>query len=829
MNGDLPQRSQPHGQWRLLLPAVLAWGAAAILIHFPGSGRILAVGSGGIGCALCLAWVFAGRGVGGLRGGVLGGFLGRVAGSALVCCAILLSLGARIDWVEGARNDRLLTDSASAGRNETLLVRIGGYPQPSSSFGGEERSWVRASLVAADGTPLQRRSSAILWLPGAPDERWHPGARVLVAGSLVRGPPAGLAAYEVRVSSQTYIGPAGGVGEWAGPTAAALRASLHSVAAETAGAALVPGLAVGDTTLVSDDIDRVMRDSSLTHLTAVSGSNCALVITAMTAVAKRLGLGRRLRILCGAAALGGFVLIVGPDASVQRAAIMAVVLLVSSYGGKRRHALPALGLATFALLIADPWQAIQPGFALSVTATAGILLWAAPLEAWLRSPVRLPRLLSLPLAVAAVAQFACAPLLLLLQPGLPVGGVLANLLAAPAAPVGTGLGMMALLLLPVSAGLGAFTLTLAVLPARWIEAAGTVGSSLPGSRWYWPEGWPGAVLLAGVYLFFGVAWAASQGWFRKAPPAEGDRPDGWTPWRGRVRSSATLRRFVWATAALAAGVALGVVAVVPGAVRLGVPDDWVAVACDVGQGDAVLLRDPARPAEVMLVDTGDDPEMLGACLDLFGVRRIALLVLTHHHRDHVGAMEFALARSDGALVAPPSLEDEGRVPLADQVSRRGVPVTVGGTGMAGTGTGSLAWEILAPDSGRQHATTNATSLVLAVEVGGVRMLLLGDTGEAEQRELSARYPDLRADVVKVAHHGSRDQAPGYYAKISARYGLISSGVGNRYGHPNMMLLTDLAAAGTTPLRTDELGSIAIRSSSNGPDPWAAGARSDVMQ
>lgn len=821
MNGGRPQRAQLHGQWRLLGPAVVAWAAAALLIHFPGSGRLLAIGSAGIGSVLCLVWVLVLRRAGAPRT--------RIVGIALVGCAVLLGLGTRIDGIEGARSDPLLTGAAEAHGNVTMLTRVGGYPKPSSSIGGEDRSWVRAALFSVDGTPLERPSPAMLWLPGPPDDRWHPGARVLVTGSLVRGPPAELAAYEVRVSSLRYVGPASGIGRWTGPAAAALRASLHAVAAETAGAALVPGLAVGDTTLVSDDLDRVMRESSLSHLTAVSGSNCALVITAMTAAAKRLGLGRRMRILCGAAALGGFVIIVGPDASVQRAAIMAVVLLVSSYGGKRRHALPALGLATITLLIADPWQSIQPGFALSVTATAGILLWAAPLEAWLRSRVRLPRLLALPLAVAAVAQFACAPLLLLLQPGLPVGGVLANLLAAPAAPLGTGLGMIALLTLPVSASVGTCVLGIAVLPARWIEAAGAVSSSLPGARWYWPEGWPGAALLAGVYLVFGVAWAASSGWLRGSPPALRDGSGGWAPWRGRLRITATLRRLVWATAAIGAGVFLAVVVVVPGAVRLGVPDDWAVVACDVGQGDAILLRDPARPSEVMLVDTGDDPELLGACLDLFGVRRVALLVLTHDHMDHVGAMQLALARSDGALVAPPSAEGEGRLALADRVSRSGLPVTVGRAGVAGGVADSLVWEVLAPESGRQLATANATSLVLAVEVSGVRVVLLGDTGETEQRELATRHPALTTDIVKVAHHGSRDQVAGFYSTIGAQYGLVSSGEGNRYGHPNPALLADLAAAGTVPLRTDELGSIAIRLSPSGPEPWGAGARSAVMQ
>lgn len=176
------------------------------------------------------------------------------------------------------------------------------------------------------------------------------------------------------------------------------------------------------------------------------------------------------------------------------------------------------------------------------------------------------------------------------------------------------------------------------------------------------------------------------------------------------------------------------------------------------------------------------------------------------------------------MIAPPSAEDAGREPLAARIAKSGLPVVTGESGLSGGRPGSLRWEVLAPAPGRTHATANATSLVLLVDVAGTRILLLGDTGETEQRELARRYPDLAADVVKVAHHGSRDQAPGVYSELGARIGLISVGEGNRYGHPSAPLLADLAASGTLALRTDELGSVAIRLTPTGLEPWSAGER-----
>lgn len=142
-------------------------------------------------------------------------------------------------------------------------------------------------------------------------------------------------------------------------------------------------------------------------------------------------------------------------------------------------------------------------------------------------------------------------------------------------------------------------------------------------------------------------------------------------------------------------------------------------------------------------------------------------------------------------------------------------------------TPGLRWEVLAPPSGTIPETTNAASLVVMVSVAGQQILLLGDTGEAEQRKLQRAYPDLRADIVKVAHHGSKDQLSGFYQSLGARHALISVGEKNRHGHPHDDVLDSLSAAATSAFRTDQLGSLALRLRESEVEPWAAGARSNV--
>lgn len=795
----------PPGAWRLLAPALLGWGLTAWAVTLPGTG----------------AWIAATAGLLGIGGGLcaLGsGRMRRWAGTALLWCAVLLLLGVRIAGGESARADPELDSAAQRSSTTEFAAVLTGFPQTRLSDLGE-RHWVRAETAGErGGVPL------VLWLNERPDEGFAPGAHVELRGTPQRLEPGDSAAYGVSVREIR----AAGLQPWAaelGRVAASLRHGLTESAASVPGAELVPGFAVGDTSLVPEALSRAMRESSLAHLTAVSGANCALVTGAAVWVLARLGVGRRWRAVAAGTALLGFVGLVGPDASVQRAAVMAAVLLVSGFGGKRAVSLPALGLAVLALLLVDPWQALQAGFALSVAATAGILLIAAPLGDWLHRRARLPRVLALPVAVAVAAQFACGPLLLLLQPGIPAVGVLANVVAAPVVPIGTGLGLLAALAAPLHPGTAHLIVQTAGLPARWVAATAELTAELPFARWHWPEGWPGLLLLAGCQFALLLAWALHRG-VLGVPGGRRSLPR--TPWSPGSETPRVIRTIRAALVCAALGVVVGTVVATPLATRLTGPAGWSVLACDVGQGDALLLRDPGDSERTMLVDTGDDEARLLACLDRFGVDRVALLVLSHDDRDHVGALAAVLGRVDAALIAPTIVgETERSRSVVRQLSRAGVPYRIGAAGdtsasvdafgsanalASGDGTAEirgLHWEVLAPGAGRSPADTNAASLVMLVRVAGSSVLLLGDTGASEQQRLLSARGAIRAEVLKVAHHGSRDQDPRLYARAGADWGLISVGAGNGYGHPAPDTLAALALAGTQVLRTDRDGAVAL--------------------
>ena len=192
-------------------------------------------------------------------------------------------------------------------------------------------------------------------------------------------------------------------------------------------AALARGLAIGDTEGIDPATLESFRRAGLTHLVAVSGSNVAIVVGAVAVLARSLSLVMRTGLCAGALAL--FVLVVGPDASVLRAAAMGAIALVALAGGRGVHPLHLVALAVMVVIGVRPAMVSSVGLHLSVAATLGIVLWATRLD---RRCGRIPRLIRTPLAVTIAAQIAVLPIIVGAFGQLSLVAPLANLAAVPA-------------------------------------------------------------------------------------------------------------------------------------------------------------------------------------------------------------------------------------------------------------------------------------------------------------------------------------------------------------------------------------------------------------
>lgn len=618
------------------------------------------------------------------------------------------------------------------------------------------------------------------------------GALIVAAGSARHTEAADRAVLEITASRGVEIRRAP---EGLMRVASDLRQQLVEAARAlpSPGAQLVPGLAVGDTALVDQQLDGEMKASSLSHLTAVSGANCALVVGLAFASAALCGASRALRVTAGMIALAGFVVLVTPEPSVVRAGAMATIAMLAVLWGRPGAGLAVLSLAVTVLLVIDPWLSMSLGFALSAAATCSLLLLSRPLADGLAR--HLPRPLALAISIPLAAQLACGPLLALIAPTVPLYGVVANMLAAPAAPVATIVGLAACLTSwapPLRDGL----IAIAWLPAAWVAGTARTFSSLPGGALPWLEGWPGAASLTAV----GVCIALVVGRFRARHVAG-------------ARAHRTARMLASASLAITVGAIAGGMALGSFAGRLTLPADWSVLMCDVGQGDALLIR---SERQVALIDLGPDAAALGSCLARAGVDRIDLLVLSHFDEDHIGGADAVADRIDTVIHGPATPEGQRLLNQLDAAGTTIHPVSAGTTGSLGDATWRVLWPATATET-----PGNDASVVLEIAGGGVpSLLMLGDLSESPQRSLLATGAlASHYDVVKVAHHGSADQSAELYHEVSASIGLIPVGQDNRYEHPRDEILDVLEDAGTRIARSDEEGMVVLSPSIEGVTVW----------
>lgn len=239
---------------------------------------------------------------------------------------------------------------------------------------------------------------------------------------------------------------------------------------------LVPGMLIGDTSTQSAEVTANFRATGLMHLTAVSGSNVAIIVGAVMGAAAACRLGRRAVVAVAFIGLGGFVVIVGVEPSVLRAAVMGVVGLVAVITGRWKDSTAALTAAITAAIIISPDLAASYGLALSAAATAGII-WLHPRlsravlrryaaltrRRWGRTPIHGEVLVARAVALSVAADVATIPLLIAMTGTVPLTSVAANVAVSWAVPLVTITGMVALLGACVLAGVAALLPALAGL------------------------------------------------------------------------------------------------------------------------------------------------------------------------------------------------------------------------------------------------------------------------------------------------------------------------------------------------------------------------------
>ena len=539
-------------------------------------------------------------------------------------------------------------------------------------------------------------------------------------------------------------------------------------------APLVDALVIARTAELDPEIRERYARAGLAHILSISGLHVGFIAAWLGLLLRALGLGPSARFGAATLCIALYCWMLGLPAPATRSAVM---LAIDGIARLRQRVVAPRGLialAAFVVVVTDPWSVLSVGAWLSVSAVAAVI-WAG------RATERSPRIVRL-LGPAVAATLVTAPICALTFGTVAPVGVFANFLAIPLGAVAVPGVIVALVTASglLAAGSG-FCLAL-------LDLVAAAAAAIPGGHTVMTAGWPAAALWTTALL---VAW-----WLWRTPRR---------PWLFAAR-----------VAFIAAG--LSCTALFSAFSRLSDCRCLTVHFLDVGQGDAAVLRTPA--GRWILIDGGPRTPQGDAgrrvvvpFLRRQGASRVALIVATHAHADHVGGLPAVLGALAVDMVFDPG-EPLGEAPYLEFLA---ATETAGARWIAARTGDRLELDgvrltVLSPDSAWAAVTTdpNEESLVVLIEYGAERLLFTGDAGRPVEARLAGRIGPVA--LLKVGHHGSAGAtSDDWLRELEPQEAVISVGARNRYGHPAPDVLARLAEHGIRVHRTDREGTITFES------------------
>lgn len=571
-------------------------------------------------------------------------------------------------------------------------------------------------------------------------------------------------------------------------------------------AELLAGVVLGLQADLPPEVRSDFAATGTTHVLAASGMNVGILAAGLTLGLGLLGVGQRRAIPCATAATLFYTLAAGASPSVVRAFLMWTIFTGAHLLQREPDLMNALGAAALLQLVVSPGALYDVGFQLSYAIVLALALASPWIASFLRKEEDSPqakRWWEIPLGwlvgtllVTLVAQLAAAPITAFHFNQVPALGIAANVLIIWTCAPLMAIGLLVWLLGSLAPSLAGSLATLCADPLlRWMQGVVHVAASMPLASIPAPSppGWLALTLLLAVLV---LVWAIAH--CGKADAG------------GRARRSLVPLLIV-----LAAGSA----AVWWLALRQ-VPEQLTVTFLDVGQGDAIVVQ--TKNGGTMLVDCGPPGGTRGdlgqrvilPALRSMGIMRLDVLALTHADLDHIGGAVSLLRRFpvERLVVSGAPASDLAYLRIMDTARQLRVPITEVRRGSRIWLSRSVSVEALHPPPGRisPARSDNYNSLVLSVRCGRTAVLLMGDADADAERTLLAASARLRADVLKLGHHGSRSSTTeSLLAHVQPRYAVVSVGRRNPYGHPSQVVLDRLAKRGVQVFRTDTQGAIRV--------------------
>lgn len=589
------------------------------------------------------------------------------------------------------------------------------------------------------------------------------------------------------------------------------------------GAAL-SAMILGEKAEMDKDLKELYQANGIGHVLAISGLHMSLLGT---------GLYQLLRKSTGSYKLGGaagivfllfYVLLIGFTVSVVRALVMFLFQVGADMTGRHYDAPTAFSVAAVVVLLWRPLSLYDGGFWLSFGAVFAILAVAPVLSkahalTMQRSGERIWKHMRQGILQGLTASIsihlAILPVLLYYFFEIPIYSFILNLFVIPLMSVLLFLGMVGSLSVLWCERVSSLLFLACSVILRIYQISCKITLHLPGARLVIgkPAVWQIVIYYGILFLGFVLLRHILAEKERKEQGNAGARISGRTEKGGRRQ---WLVIFLWA---------VGIIILTA---RFGETGKLTAVVLDVGQGDGIFLKGPK--GGTYLVDGGSsDIKKVGqyrleSFLKSQGAGTLDYVLLSHGDSDHMNGVEELIERQDigvkiGTLVLPvQEAWDEALAGIAEKARAHGVRVAVMGAGQS-IREGDMAIICIQPgdmgmETGKPMEAGNAASMVLAVQYGKFDMLLTGDVeGEGEEqltKQLGERYRDCTWEVLKVAHHGSKNSSTeGFLRRVQPAYALVSAGKENRYGHPHQETLERLGDVGSKIYSTQENGAIMV--------------------
>jgi competence protein ComEC len=557
---------------------------------------------------------------------------------------------------------------------------------------------------------------------------------------------------------------------------------------------LLRGLLLADRGEINYETKTHFINAGVIHVLAVSGLNVGFIVLIFLLVFGRLNLFLRSGITI--AGLIFYLILTGASASVFRATVMAVVLIIAYLSNRSTHLINSIAIAALVILIIDPNALYDAGFQLSFSAVISMMLIYPYIENIFNQMSvknKIFKYLLVAIGLSLSAQIGTLPFTFYYFSKFSTVSLFANLIVIPAIGVITGIGVITLIISPLIPFLSTYYGSANNILTGWlfdiINFTGSLKFSYISIYDY---------SLLDSILFYVLSFMTIF---------------LFTKLKHRVLKVIAVILFI-----------LNIFVLSKIDDKNLLPDNYLSIMMiDVGQGDSFLIKFPN--GKTALVDAGNTTTLFDngdrviiPLLNYLGIKKIDYGIVTHIDSDHYGGfVTLILNGMIGEIIKPEldtALSKDKR--FEELIQKRGVPIKYFNEQKLVVGNSSLYFLYDDSIKSLSGGSTNDRSGIFKMVYGQTSILFTGDVEKKIEKIYANKYKNfLDSDILKVGHHGSKTSSSEVFLEyVTPEMSLISAGFKNKFGHPSGEIIDRLENLGSTIYRSDLQKAVLLRSDGN---------------